>query len=532
MTQDVSGAPPAPAQPNGQVYLLGDLIDGDVLARLREGFSKLAGVELAICDRRGQRLDQNGTPAPCQPCRFPAQHATPVKWKSHVLGCVVSLSPDPTPAQQVAVALIADVLSDICRAEARIRRHVSELSTIYDLGDLFAGGGDLKPILALAARRICEVMQVKASSIRLLNASAGTLEIFATHNLSERYLRKGPVTLKENPIDAAAFDGEVVYIEDARTDPRVRFRSHARAEGVVSGLCCPMSYRGHTVGVLRVYTGQRQTFTRFDVDLLRAVAAQAAAAIVHSRLYRESVAAEANERQIKYAAKVQRRMLPARPPSHPRIAFGQVYEPSLEVGGDFFDYLDLPQGNLGLAIADVVGKGLPGALMMASVRAALRAHARSLFNIHEIVAEVNRDMCRDTRVSEFATLLYGVFSPDGSRFTYCNAGHNPALLLRGEAFTPLRTGGLVIGVDPQTTFQHDIIELSAGDILVFYTDGVTEALDYDEQLFGLDRLQRSILKYRTESAGTMARQLLWDVRRFAGLMQQSDDISLVVAKVS
>ena len=205
--------------------------------------------------------------------------------------------------------------------------------------------------------------------------------------------------------------------------------------------------------------------------------------------------------------------------------------PSLDVGGDFYDFLSLPKGNIGLAIADVVGKGLPGALMMASVRSALRAHARGIFNIDEIISQVNRHLCRDTLMSEFATLFYGVFSPHGSRFTYCNAGHNPPLLLRNNQFTSLDTGGMVIGVIPDNIFERAVLELQTGDIIVFYTDGVTEALDYNDNLYTLDRLKQSILRYQKEPAATLARQLLWDVRRFAGLSKQTDDITIVIAKV-
>ena len=198
---------------------------------------------------------------------------------------------------------------------------------------------------------------------------------------------------------------------------------------------------------------------------------------------------------------------------------------------EFFDFLDLPKGNVGVAIADVVGKGLPGALMMASVRSALRAHSQSIFDIDDIVGRVNRHMCRDTMVSEFATLFYGVISPDGKRFTYCNAGHNPPMLVRGDRVTDLETGGLVIGVLPESVYDKDVVDLVSGDILVFYTDGVTEAVNYDDELYGVDRLCESIFKHRDLEVTTMTQQLLWDVRRFAGLADQADDITIGVARV-
>jgi sigma-B regulation protein RsbU (phosphoserine phosphatase) len=141
-------------------------------------------------------------------------------------------------------------------------------------------------------------------------------------------------------------------------------------------------------------------------------------------------------------------------------------------------------------------------------------------------------MCRDTLGGEFASLFYGVFSPDGGQMTYCNAGHNPPLLLRGQDFRRLEIGGLVIGVSPDERFARDVVNLEPGDVLVFYTDGVTEALDFESQAFTESRLRESIIRYRDEEAATLARQLLWDVRRFVGLAPQADDMTVVVAKVA
>ena len=523
--------PPLVAPAGERIHTLGDLIDPAALCRLRESFERLGRCRIAICDADGRRLDLDEPDESASPFATDHHPVIPITWRERVLGHVVVLDADAGDPGVELARLVAEVLGGVCHSEARTRKRVDELTTLYDLSGRFASGGDLPTIMEVAAQRITAVMNVKAASIRLVDEATGTLSIVAAHNLSDHYKRTEPLRVVENPIDAAALSGQVVYIEDARTDPRIRLPQLVLSEGIISALCCPLAYRGTTVGVLRIYTATRQRFSRFDVELMRAVAAQAAAAIVNSRLYREALAAEMHERQLKRAGDIQRRMLPKGSPDHPALEFGQVYVPSLDVGGDFFDFIGLPQGNLGMAIADVVGKGMPGALLMASVRSALRAHAKSIYNIADIMAQVNRHLCRDTLVSEFATVLYGVFSPDGRRFTYCNAGHNPPLLLRGDAFETLEIGGMVIGVDPDTRYDQGVLQLVPGDILVSYTDGVTEAMNYDEREYGYDRLLESIRRYRDESAGTLANQILWDVRRYAGLVRQSDDISVVVAKV-
>ncbi|MEE9294565.1 MAG: GAF domain-containing SpoIIE family protein phosphatase, partial [Phycisphaerae bacterium] len=342
---------------------------------------------------------------------------------------------------------------------------------------------------------------------------------------------KGRVLLSENPIDSAAMNGETVYIEDATTDPRVRFPQQAKAEGLVSGLCVPMTSRGKTVGVIRVYAGSRRRFSAHEEALVRYAGFQAAAGIIEAGLVQQQHQAERQMRQMQQAADVQRRMIPAHPPAHVHIDFAGVYDPSLELGGDFYDFIDLGGGAVGFCIADVVGKGIPAALIMASVRSALHAYASTGTAVKETITRVNLQMCRDTLRGEFVTVFYGVFAADRRQLVYVNGGHDPPLLLRGGKFRELLTGGMVIGVLADAAYDEEIVDLRPGDLIVFYTDGVIDALNFDGESFGRRRLRESILKYRDCPAAQLADQIKWDTRRFAGLAQQNDDITIVAAKV-
>lgn len=435
-----------------------------------------------------------------------------------------------------AIHRFADVLAHVMAtlfAQANDnRRQLDDLRTVHELSELLSGTLDLQAILDRTVHRVVKVMPVKACGIRLLDSDSGELVIRAVHNLSEEYLRKGPVMLQDSSIDAMAFAGESVYIADAPTDPRVRYPENARREGLVSGLCVPLTYRGETIGVIRVYTGKPHVFSGSEESLLRSIGSQAAAAIIHSRLWEEQVRAERFTRQVEAAAMIQRRMLPSHAPPHPALCFGCVYDPTLQLGGDFYDFVPLPHGAVGLAIADVAGKGLPAAMLMASIRSVLRSHARHTEDIEQVVREVNRHLCHDTQLGEFATLIYGVFDAKGRTLRYCNAGHIPPLLLRDDRFIELVCGGTVIGLSSDETFDVDSVELRPGDLLVMVTDGVTEAIDFAGQAYGRERLLASIHRHRDLQVEQLARQLLWDVRRFAGLAEQSDDVTIVAAKVT
>ncbi len=426
--------------------------------------------------------------------------------------------------------ILADTLSTLYKQSRRIECQLQELRIVHDLGELISGPLELQEMLDRTVQRVESVMSVKACAIRILDESTGELVIKAVHNLSDEYLQKGPVLVKDNAIDSAACHGEVVYIADAPNDPRIRYPQNALREGIVSGLCAPMSYRGQSIGVIRVYTDKLYEFNEGERALLKSIGTQTAAAIINSRLHEDRAKSALIERQVTIAGKIQRRMLPALLPRHPSLQFGCVYDPTLLLGGDFYDFIELGEGRMGVCIADVVGKGLPAAMMMASIRSALRAYATDNADIGRVMQMVNEHMVRDTLPSEFVTLVYGVFSADGQVLSYSNAGHPPPVVLRGDNFINLDSGGTVIGILSNETFDVDAFQLKPNDLVVMTTDGVTEAMGFDGQCFGPDRLLKSIWRHRELGAQQLAHQILWDVRRFVGLAEQSDDITIVVAK--
>jgi len=428
-------------------------------------------------------------------------------------------------------ALLAALLGHLRAQDCELRHRVDELNAVYNISAMVAGSYNLQEVLDKITRLVCEVMNVKASSLRLLDERTGLLSIKAVYNLSDEYLNKGPVTIEHNPIDAAALAGETVQITDIPGDPRIMYPEQAKREGLASGLVCGLIFRGKPLGVLRVYTSRSHEFSEFEKSLLKAVASQAAAAIVNTRLLAETLEAERNLRQIAYAGEIQRRMIPSSPPCCRRLDIGAVYRPTYRVGGDFYDFIVLPRENLGLATADVSGKGVPASLLMASVRSALRVNAYHMYDVDQIIAEVNRHLCRDTTLGEFATVFYGVLNNPTGRLTYCNAGHDPPMLLRDGQIQYLETGGMAAGIDPNAPYERGWVDLRAGDVLLLYTDGAVEALNFADERFGRGRLADSLRRYVDQPAERIAKNMLWDIRRFRGLAERIDDLSLVVVKV-
>jgi sigma-B regulation protein RsbU (phosphoserine phosphatase) len=348
-------------------------------------------------------------------------------------------------------------------------------------------------------------------------------------------MAKGPILLADSRIDEEVLaTGACVYVSDERTDPRVLYKAEARREGIVSALCAPMSYRDRVEGVIRVYTKRPHEFDWFETSLIRGVAAQAASAVVNARLYNEALAAEAIRHQLRLAGEVQRRMIPAESPRVEGLDIAAVYVPCFELGGDFYDFIELPKGNLGLAVADVLGKGVRASLRMASARSALRVYVNQIYELSKVLGALNVHMCRESQEGDFLTLFYGVVDLPKRRLTYCSAGHEPALLIRGEEVRQLaaEVGG-VVGMDPSMRYEHTVVQLRRGDVLVICTDGLPEAINFRDEAFGRARVREAALVAcrRGDSAEGIGKHLLWEMRRFAGLQTRRDDLTLVTVKV-
>ena len=204
--------------------------------------------------------------------------------------------------------------------------------------------------------------------------------------------------------------------------------------------------------------------------------------------------------------------------------------PCYALGGDLYDFIPLAESNLGLVVADVSGKGVPASLTMASVRASLRAHADNIYYLYDVVRRVNVMLCRDTKPGEFVTMFYGVIDMINKRLTCCNAGHPAPMLLRDGEVTELTVSNLVLGVDPDEPYEQAVHPIQSGDTLLLYTDGLTDAMNFQQQTWGKQRLIDSFRRGGA-TAEIIAQNILWDMRRYVGMTERNDDVTMIVAKV-
>lgn len=404
---------------------------------------------------------------------------------------------------------------------------------VYQLTTLVAGSLSPQEVLDKLAEAAVKIVGVKACSIRLLDPDAGELKMRSTYGLSEEYRNKGVVS-KNDPVVKAAFAGEAIVLDDMRVDGRVKYKQATVKEGLVSQLTVAMKFREEAIGVLRLYSPKPRHFLEEDIRIARAVASQCAVAITNARLYAEAIEGERMAEQMRLAGLIQRKMIPERAPEIPGFDIGCVYIPCFDVGGDFYDFLELRDGRVGIVIADVIGKGMPAALMMSGFRGAIRAYAErgcGIDSIEETVGRLNRLACVECSSGEFITLFYGIIDPAEKTLSYCSCGHEPTLLIRDEQASDLKTGGLVLGIEANATYQVETVQLRDGDALLFYTDGLIDAQDFRGNVWGRPRLVDTAKKFAACSAAHMVRNTLGHRRRFVGLARQVDDTSVIVIKV-
>jgi sigma-B regulation protein RsbU (phosphoserine phosphatase) len=269
------------------------------------------------------------------------------------------------------------------------------------------------------------------------------------------------------------------------------------------------------------------------------VAGQLALIIDNARLTERMVAQERMRRELALAAEVQQRLLPSQAPKSAGIEIAGFCEPARGVGGDYYDFISFDNSQLGVAIADVAGKGMPAALLMSTVQATLRSltarnGAPASCDLSSIVSKLNRLLFNSTNGEHYVTFFYATFDPASQRLTYVNAGHNPPLYLCADAdseFRQLTSGGLVAGAFEHAAYEQETVQMSRDDLLFLYTDGLSEALNVEGEEFGASRIMDTLKTIATLSAEQIRDVIARRVKEWCAGMSLYDDLTFVVMKV-
>jgi serine phosphatase RsbU (regulator of sigma subunit) len=310
-----------------------------------------------------------------------------------------------------------------------------------------------------------------------------------------------------------------------------------------SSLLVQLRSKGNLLGVLSLGERSADRFSPEEREVLDGAAGQLALVIENTKLLQRLVEHERLRAELAVAAEVQRNLLPATGPVLSGIDLCGFCQPASQVGGDYYDFVPLGDNRVGICIADVAGKGISAALLMSVVQASLRSQ---LFNTEErasvrnVVTMLNRLICTSISASRYVTCFYGQLDVERGSFRFVNAGHNPPLLYRrplphtqetAGAFQSLTSGGTVLGMFPGSDFEEDEVLLHPGDILVAYTDGVTEAMNVSQEEFSEGRLRAAIAEASHQNAKEIQDHIIACVALWSKGASQHDDITVIVLRV-
>ena len=404
-----------------------------------------------------------------------------------------------------------------------------QFRTVLEIGNAIQTELDLDTLLDRIMDRLFGVFPQADRGFILLKGDDG--DALVPHVARQRGQAKvEALTISRSIIRRALEDRVAVLSADAMSDQRFSLAMSVVNFRIRSMMCAPIISHEDALGVIHLdTTRQDRSFTRDDLDLLAAVTNQVAFAVANARMHRKLLLQERTTRDLTLARQVQESFLPRQLPEIAGMQFCASYKAALEVGGDFYDFIPLAGGRLGIVIGDIAGKGIPAALMMARMSSAVREFALTETEPGAVLRRLNERLASMNAGDSFLTAIFAVLDPAARTVRLSNAAHPPPVVRKGA-------GGLIseippgenfpIGVMDGADFQQDEFRLEPGDLVCLYTDGITEAMNAARDLYGDKRLQSAAAR-PAAGARALMENILKDVQAHVAGAYQSDDLTLV-----
>jgi len=386
-------------------------------------------------------------------------------------------------------------------------------------------GGKLTP--AFISRGCPPVVDIPSNILQQAAASPVALE---------KFLRLHTIGPSEGLVGRVWQTGQAVCLNELSDAPELA-KLRDSAFGSRSIMAAALRYGAQDLGVLVLANGPMGgPFSQADFVVFKSIAEQSAFALYNAIIYSMANEKKRLDHDLEIARDIQRILLPSEAPAIDGFQISGINAPARQVSGDYFDYIQVDEERLGVAIADVSGKGVPASLIMAICRSVLRAEAARNPSPADVLRKVNRQLYPDIKEDMFISMAYLILDHQRNGITLARAGHDAPLLYRrkSQTVTPIKSPGMVVGIDSGSVFDRLTVDftisLERDDCLVLYTDGVTETLNAEGDEFGLDRMMQSMRASANDSAPAIVKKIIGDVRDFTGSAPQNDDITLIAIR--
>jgi phosphoserine phosphatase RsbU/P len=415
----------------------------------------------------------------------------------------------------------------------RLRRAVDELAILNDLALAISGSLDSQKIMR----------SIISKSIRALNAEQGDITLVAENqaNPMQTLVRSmistsehSPLHLNQNLLGWMQINKKPLMINEPDNDSR--FQNVKWDSSIHSLISAPLMARTRLIGILTVYNkrGDKKTgFTESDQRLLSIIAAQSAQIVENARLYEEEETYRLMRRELELASSIQKKMLPASAPEIDGYAVAGKNITAQEVGGDYFDYIQMDKHRWALCLGDISGKGLPASLLMTNLQAILRGQALHLTQPGEILKYANNQLYQSTSSEKFATLFIAIIDSSKNTIHYSSAGHDYPFIMRNDgSYIRLESGGLPLGMMEGMEYEEEFVELQPGEFLFVFSDGVTDVSNIHDEMFGEERLIQLLLNSieKDESPKDLISRIVDTCLNHCGKAKLFDDVTALVLK--
>jgi phosphoserine phosphatase RsbU/P len=421
--------------------------------------------------------------------------------------------------------------AEVALESSERRNAVIELSTIVEATKRLNSTLDLAELLNIILQLTTRQTGAERGTVFLIDREREEIWSLVGMGLDQHEIR---LPINRGIAGQVAASGDTINLADAYADPRfeseVDLRLGFRTRSL---LCLPIRNKdGETIGVLQLLNKKSGPFTHADEGMLRAISDHVALALENAQLHREMIHKQRMERDLALARSIQVGLLPERPPELDGFDIAVSHRPSLEAGGDYYDFIPLAPDTILTVVADVEGKGVGSAMVMANLQATLHALLAHLHSLERLVESLNDMILADTRGQKFMTMFIGLLDQSHRTLHYVNAGHVPPAVVRADGSVEyLREGGMVVGLFPSVHYDRGHVRLNAGDIVVSCTDGITEAMDKESEEFGQPRLVDLCVRERAKPAQEIVDIVLKEVDLFSRGGTHEDDRVIMILKV-
>ena len=410
----------------------------------------------------------------------------------------------------------------------RLRQSVETLSILNDLAVAMGTSADPDDAIEKLVDRSMRAVNAEQAVVTLLDRSenpsmATQVRVITSSAQHQKY------SVNESLLGWMLLNKKPLVISDPSKDHR--FKGISWDDTIRTVMCLPLMIKSELIGILTIFNKKSaagDSFNAEDESLMSIIGAQSAQIIENARLVKDK---SSMEEQVKLAFEIQRNLLPKYPPRIDGYDIAGDSIPAQSVGGDYFDFIPIDENKLAVCLGDVSGKGLPASLLMANVQATLRGQTLLDAPANERVERANKLLYRCTDDERFVTLFYGVLDYARHELVYCSAGHEQPIVVKADGtVTRLESGGLALGVFEKVQYQQETVSLNSGDVLIAYSDGITDAANASNQPFGAEQLVSLIGEYRNERSSALIERIVDGVNVHAGDTPQFDDLTVVVIK--